>query len=214
MKPYLLFDFDGTIADSIHPMFDLLNKLAPKLGYAPVSQDEFDLLRNMSIGGIMRHLRIPFYKVAIYMPRVLNEYRHIVHDLEPCAGMPQLLEDLSAHGVNYSILSSNSFENVHLFLQKHGITGYDWVEGTGGILNKHARIAHQISKHKLDRSKVIYIGDESRDIQAAKKCRIKVISVTWGFHTAGHLTEHEPDWLVTDPQQILEIVQGLNNNGY
>lgn len=214
MKPYFLFDFDGTIADSIHPLFELLNKLAPKLGYPTVSIEEFDVLRNLSIGGILRKLQIPFYKVARYIPMLLSEYRHIVHDLEPCVGMPKLLDDLVADGFKYSILSSNSFENVHLFLQKHGISGYDWVEGTGGILNKHARIGHQIRKHKLDKSQVIYVGDESRDIQAARKCRIKVISVTWGFHTAGHLTEHQPDWLVSEPVQILEIASRLSSSDF
>lgn len=204
-KPFLLFDFDGTIADSIHPMYELLNQLAPKYDIKPVSPEDFDIIRNMSLPKAFKHIGFPVYKLPRAIPVVLSEYHKIISKLEPCEGIVSLLRDLKAAGIPMALLSSNSFENVHLFLRRHDIQCFEWVEGTGGILKKHSRINHQIKKHKLDRDRVIYIGDESRDIVAAKKCGIKVIAVSWGFHTAEHLCAFDPDYLVKDANEILGL---------
>ncbi|MDP2172950.1 MAG: HAD-IA family hydrolase [Candidatus Cloacimonadaceae bacterium] len=205
-KPFLLFDFDGTIADSVHPMYELFNQLAPKYGIKPISQQDFSIIRSMSIPKAFKHLGIPFYKLARAIPVALREYRKIINDLEPCAGIIPMLNKLQAAGIPMALLSSNSIENVHLFLDKHDIQSFDWVEGTGGILKKHTKIKHQIRKHKLDRSRVIYVGDESRDIVAAQKCGIRIISVSWGFHTAEHLCSFDPDFLVNRAEEIVDLV--------
>lgn len=206
MKPYLLFDFDGTIANSIEPMYQLLNHYAPKYGFKQVSPQDFALIRSMPMHKALKHLKLPLYKLLRYIPLILKEYRKIVTLMEPYEGVKQMLDELLRLEIPVALLSSNSAENVHAFLERHGINCFQWVEGTGGILKKHARIARQLKKHRLDKTRVIYIGDESRDIQAAKKCGIRIICVTWGFHTAEHLSSYDPDYMVDHPRQIIELV--------
>ena len=206
MRPYLLFDFDGTIADSIHPFYELMNRLAPRFGREPISMEEFDLLRDMNAAQIIRHLQLPITRIATAIPLVLGEYRNIVHTLEPCQGIPELLKELSARSISYALLSSNSRDNVNNFLLRHTLCGFDWVEGTDGILAKHNKLRRQIRKHRLHKNLLYYIGDESRDVEAARRCGVKSIAVTWGFHTRQHLVSAQPDWLVSEPCEILDIV--------
>jgi len=206
MRPYLLFDFDGTIADSIRPLYTLMNMLAPRFGRDPISWEEFDLLRDMTVPQIIKHLKLPIHKIAGTIPLVLAEYRKIVHTLDPCPGIVELLKALSDQHISYALLSSNSTENVYAFLERHRLQGFDWVEGTDGILAKHRRLARQIRKHHLHKNELYYIGDESRDVEAAKRCKIKGIAVTWGFHTEAHLLAAQPEYLVREPMRILEIV--------
>lgn len=211
MKPYLLFDFDGTIADSIKPMFGLLNKIAPRFNKNPVSWEEFEQLRDMSISQIVKKLKLPMGKLALALPMILNEYHKIVDTLELFPGIRNLLESLSEMGVGFALLSSNRDENVNSFLDKYELKGFDWVEGTDGVLAKQRRLAKMIRKHKLNKDNLFYVGDEYRDIQAARHCKVKIISVSWGLHTRTHLQAANPDYLVDSPQQIVEIV--LNQLG-
>jgi phosphoglycolate phosphatase len=108
-----------------------------------------------------------------------------------------------------ALLTSNARENVQEFLQNHDLDYFDWVESSKGLFTKQHTITHQIKKHKLHEHDVIYIGDETRDIFASHKCRIKIISVTWGLHTQNLLESYNPDFMADTPLQILSIVKNL-----
>lgn len=210
MKPYLLFDFDGTIANSIDKIFVMINGLAPKYGYKPISPEEFELVRNLPLRKAFSLLKLPLYKLGRAIPIVLWEYRKIVPELEPCEGVVPMLDALKEAGIPMALISSNHTEYVQTFLDRHRIACFDWVEGTGGILKKHDKITRQIKKHGLKRANVVYIGDETRDIKAARKSKVKVISVSWGFHSARHLQDYKPDYLVHKPEEIVQIAHNLS----
>ncbi|MDD3563560.1 MAG: HAD-IA family hydrolase [Candidatus Cloacimonetes bacterium] len=207
--PFLLFDFDGTLADSINMGLRIANNLAPEFGIEPLSEEQFAQARTMSIPKALKLYKIPLYKVPKAISLALAEYRHVIHELEPFAGIPEMLKELKELGCHMALLSSNTGENVNHFLDNHELHYFDWIEGTSGILKKHGSIRRQIKKHKLDKKNVIYVGDEIRDIAAAKKSGIRVISVSWGFHGAELLSSKDPDYLVKKPQEIVELIKSL-----
>lgn len=208
-KPYLLFDFDGTIANSIDKLFVLINGLAPRYGYQPISRELFEQLRNLPLRQAFKLLKLPLYKLGRAIPIVLHEYRKIVPDLEPCEGIVPMLRILEQEGIPMSLISSNNTEYVQAFLHNHEIACFDWVEGTGGILKKHTKINRQIKKHGLDKAQVVYVGDETRDIKAARKSKVRIISVAWGLHSAENLLNHKPDHLVRLPEEIVGIAKSM-----
>lgn len=209
MKPFLLFDFDGTIADSIHLGTKIANRLAPLYGHKGFTNEDFNRFRSIPLPKVIKELGIPFYKFPGVISKALVEYHHLIHELEPYPKIPHMLETLSQMEIPMALLSSNSNENLFYFLNNHKITAFRWVEGTSGILKKHKRILRQLKKHGLRPSDVIYVGDEVRDIVAARKCKLKVIAVCWGFHTPELLSEHHPDYLAADPDEIIRIVEEL-----
>jgi phosphoglycolate phosphatase len=208
-KLTLLFDFDGTLADSIHLGLNIANKLAPDFGIDPLNEEQFDKVRSLSIPKALKYLKIPFYKVPKAIAMALVEYRHQIHELEPYPGTDAMLQDLRDMGCELALLTSNTSENVSHFIEQHSLNYFNWIEGTSGMLKKHSSIRKQMKKHKLTRENVIYVGDEIRDVIAAKKCGIRVISVTWGFHTTELLSSKDPDYLVDSPAQIVSIIQNL-----
>ena len=210
--PYLLFDFDGTIADSIHPLFEMLNKMAPEVGVKPVTWEEFDRLRDMSPRQIMRALKLPILKMPKLIKKVLEEYSHIIAHLQPCEGILELLSELRQHQIKHALLSSNDDKNLSAFLTKYQINSFAWVEGTEGVLNKSSYLSRQIRKHKLEQYDLYYIGDEIRDIEAARRNKIKSIAVSWGLHSHQHLQKHQPSYLVDRPSEILDIMNQTNKN--
>lgn len=207
MKHWMIFDFDGTVADSIDKLYELINGMAPRYGYEPVSRDKFDQLRDLPLARACRKLKVPLYKLVKVIPEILDEYRRIIPHLEPCPGIVPTLKQLNDLGISLGLISSNNTENVGLFLAHHGIDCFKWIEGTGGILHKHSSIKRQIAKHGLRHEKVIYIGDETRDIKAARKSGVQIISVTWGLHSAENLRRHKPDHLVREPSEILPVAR-------
>lgn len=207
--PFLLFDFDGTLADSICLGMRIANNLAPQFGVEPLSEEQFARVRTMSIPKALKMLNIPFYKVPKAIGLALVEYRHLIHELKPISGIPEMLKELKDMGCPMALLTSNTQENVNHFLDNHELHYFDWIEGTSGILKKHSSIRKQIKKHQLEKKNVIYVGDEIRDIIAAKKSGIRVISVSWGFHTTELLSSHNPDFLIENPQQIVELMKSL-----
>ncbi len=208
--PFLLFDFDGTLADSVCFGLKIANNLAPEFGIEPLNEEQFAQARTMSIPKALKMFKIPLYKVPKAIAMALVEYRHVIHELEPFAGIPEMLKELKELGCHMALLTSNTGENVNHFLDNHELHYFDWIEGTSGILKKHGSIRKQIKKHKLDKRNVIYVGDEIRDIIAAKKSGIRVISVSWGFHAAELLSSHNPDYLVEEPQEIVELMKSLS----
>lgn len=205
--PFLLFDFDGTIADSIHLGLKIANNLAPDFGIKRLSEEDFAKVRTMSIPQALKWLKIPFYKLPKAIPRALVEYRHLIHELEPFPGIREMLENLHQISCPMALLSSNTDENVKHFLAQHQLEYFEWIEGTSGILKKHSSIRKQLKKHKLKPGNVIYVGDEIRDIIAAHKCGLRIISVSWGFHTTDLLSAKDPDFLVDNPAQIVELIR-------
>jgi len=201
VKPFLLFDFDGTIADSIHLGWKIANIIAPKFGH-----EKFEHFRSLTLPKLLKELHIPIYKLPLAIRLALAEYRHLINELEPCVGIVPMLAQLTEMQIPMALLSSNTGENLSLFLKRLEIDAFLWVDGTSGILRKQHRIKQQIKKHKLNPKQVIYIGDETRDIDAAKHCGLKVIAVTWGFHTPELLISHNPDYLVNSPDEIVKIV--------
>ena len=209
MKPFLLFDFDGTIADSLQLGLKIANNLAPQFGYRSFTEEDIEHFRSLTWHKIAGEMQIPFYKIPKIVTKAFKEYKRLISELEPCAGIVEMLYELALKEISMALLSSNTVENVHLFLTNHQIDSFLWIEGTSGILNKAKDIKKRLKKHKISATEVIYIGDEIRDIEAAHNCGLKVIAVTWGFHTVEFLASYKPDYLVNEPKEIVEIVNRL-----
>lgn len=209
MKAYLLFDFDGTIADSLGLGVEIFNNLAPKYHLKPFTAEDLRILRSLPTHKALKHMRIPLYKLPLLIPVFMHEYRHIISHLKAFEGMKECLLSLKESGYGLALLSSNSQENVRYFLDQHEMNYFEWVEGGSGLFKKQVTIEKQIKKHGLDRQSLIYVGDETRDIVAAHKCRIKIISVTWGFQTEEILKTYNPDFIVRSAADITEIVNKL-----
>jgi phosphoglycolate phosphatase len=61
-------------------------------------------------------------------------------------------------------------------------------------------------KHQIHHSEVIYVGDEDRDIIAAKKAKIKNIAVSWGYNSKNKLRQLNPDFLVNSPKEMVSYL--------
>ncbi|MGL5794649.1 MAG: HAD hydrolase-like protein, partial [Waterburya sp.] len=63
-----------------------------------------------------------------------------------------------------------------------------------------------IKDNQLNNSDVIYVGDETRDIRSARKSNVGIVAVGWGFNSAEILQEYQPDYLIYQPQELLDAI--------
>jgi len=67
-----------------------------------------------------------------------------------------------------------------------------------------------LKKRGISKDHALYIGDESRDIEAAHAVGMKVISVLWGYNSKQALESHKPDFLADSGEDALEIVRSVH----
>lgn len=209
MKTFI-FDFDGTIADTGALLFSMANQLLEEGGYDPVSEEKLEELRKMTILQAARHMKIS----PRLIPGALTRGRQMLSDrlseLEPYKGMIETIRELSKiDGVVLGILSSNSKSNVYAFLERYDlIDKFNFIDVGASLFGKHIKLKQSVKKHRLHSEDVIYVGDEVRDIEAAKKAKLQVAAVSWGLNHPEILAKYEPDYLVSSAEELISIAGG------
>ncbi len=204
----ILFDFDGTIADSFEAVLAITNRLALEFGYPPTTPDDVPRLRRLSSREVIRQSRVSPYRLPWLLHRLRWELQQEISSLQPIAGMPEVLKVLKQQGNRLGIVTSNSTDNVVAFLQRQNLRQtFDWVETGLTVFGKGRLIRRVIRDNNLSRDQVIYVGDETRDIEAAKSIGVKVIAVGWGFNSPEILAAYHPNALICHPSELVEVVR-------
>lgn len=205
----LLFDFDGTLADSLSTIVAISNRLAPEFGYRPTPPAQVDTLKGMSARQLIRYSGISVLKIPALLRRLRTELRQQNLLIPPCAGMPAVIHELHKRHT-LAIITSNSPDIVRTFLEAHQLQHYfTGVDGGGTLFGKGRLIRRFLQEQSFEPAQTIYVGDEVRDIEAARFAGIRVISVTWGFNSREVLMAAHPDWLVDRPDRLQAIADAV-----
>ncbi len=125
----------------------------------------------------------------------------------PTVNISPLLSDLSNYkDVHLGILTSNTQENVQQFLVKNELDFFEFICTGKSVFGKSHMINKIVKQRHLNPNDVFYVCDEVRDIEAARKSGIKSVAVAWGYNTKDALVKENPDFLVTTPEELREII--------
>ena len=201
MIKYVIFDFDGTLADTLVFVKDFINEQDNS------TKITLEKMRDNGVKNLLKEYKIPFWRI----PKLISGYKRSMNEkinkeAKTFKGIPELLAKL---GKNYKIglISTNSKENIEHFLQKHKIKEYfTFIYTDSSLFGKDIVLKRMLKKYQIKPDEVIYLGDEDRDIEATKKVGIKIISVSWGYNSKRLLLKHNPDYIVDSPKEILKII--------
>jgi phosphoglycolate phosphatase-like HAD superfamily hydrolase len=208
-RPTVIFDFDGTLADSMSVALEVCNAIAPEYGLRTLSDEEVGELRRLSSRESLRRLGVPLHLVPVLVRRVRNELSARIPSIELFAGMAECLEHLHGGGAELGVVTSNSKANVRRCLEHNGVSSlFEFVHTSTDLFGKHRALRRLLRRRALSAERVVYVGDQVRDIEAARKCRLRVIAVCWGFQSRSTLRKREPDLLAGTPADIEEYVLG------
>ncbi len=201
----VIFDFDGTIVDSLDFIIEMYERWYPKTPH--FNQLERNKLREESLIKVAEELRIRPWKLPLLIVRGKLEMNKKLGQIKMIPGIDKTIIELKKSDTNLFIASSNSPSNIKKYLKIHHLRdNFTRIYGNVGLLSKAKVISKIISTNNLNAEDTYYIGDEVRDIKAAQKAGIKVIAVSYGFNGKKILSKHNPDFLVDNSQDILKII--------
>lgn len=204
----IIFDFDGTIADTVDALVTIANRLAGEFGYIPINSQELALLRNLTAREIIKYSGVSLFKIPFLVKKVKGELKHKIHELHLIYGIKTALVELHDQGYHLGIITSNSQDNVHEFLKCHKLDHlFDFIYSGVTIFGKTTIINNVLRQKQFKPEAVIYVGDETRDVESAKKANIKVIAVSWGFNSSEALGKQNPDFLIHDPSELVSVIK-------
>lgn len=204
----IIFDFDGTIADSFATVWQISNNLAAEFGYPVTQADDIDQLKNLSSKEIIKQSKLSPLKIPFLVRRLRTEMSREIPHLQTFPGMEVVLRSLKQRGDRLGIVTSNSRENVAAFLTAQNLLDvFDFVESGLALFGKDKVIRRVVKRQRLNLEDLIYVGDETRDIEAARKIGIQIISVAWGFNSSQALAAENPDFLIRHPEELLQVTK-------
>ncbi len=208
-KKVIIFDFDGTIAETLDSIVNIINGLSDELGYKKVTGENIDELRNKKPKEILKDLGISILKLSSVGKRIKLELNKEIEYVPPVSGIEEALLELKKTGYKLGILTSNSKDDVSKFLKKNNLDLFDFIHSESSIFGKSKVINDFLKNQGIKLGEVIYVGDETRDIEAAQKTNIQIIAVSWGFNSKQILEKQNPDFLIDEPRQLIEIMGSL-----
>lgn len=198
----VIFDFDGTLADTLPVVVEIAEGI---LGQK-IPSDDIERYRNMTIKQILKEAKMPLYKVPGLLVKGRPLLQKRMNEVNIFNGLDNVIEELSKQHDLY-VVSSNSAGIINKFLSDHYMKKYfKKVYGSVGIFSKAHALKRVAKREGFSLSDAIYIGDEVRDIESAKKIKVPIISVVWGFNGEEILQKYKPDFLAKKPQDIVKFI--------
>ncbi|MCM2350459.1 MAG: HAD hydrolase-like protein [Bacteriovoracaceae bacterium] len=209
MKNYklIIFDFDGTLADSYSWFRESINKAARKYHFREIDAVEMEALRGQKTKEIMQYLGVAWWKVpfiAKYMRGLMTED---LASITLFSGIDSVIKKLADDGALIVILSSNSYHNVAGVLGGENVKWINHFECGVSIFGKKAKLKKVIRKYRKSPEQVISIGDETRDIEAARVLGIHSGAVAWGYATVKALEAESPTYIFNSVEELRQILQ-------
>ncbi|MBO9714467.1 MAG: HAD-IA family hydrolase [Sphingomonas sp.] len=203
----VIFDFDGTLSDSGDWFLSVVDELAAKFRFRTVADHEVEMLRNKSSREVINYLGIARWKlplIARYVRRLVGQN---ADQIELFPGTPDLLERLRASGVKIALVTSNSEANARAILGEENAARIDFFACGSSLFGKAPKFRRTLKKLGIAADEVLSVGDETRDIDAAREVGMRVGSVLWGYASEDVLAGLGPDALFRTPQDILDYVE-------
>lgn len=176
----ILFDFDGTLADTFESGARLINQFAEQFGYSKI---DFAKHKDLSARQLVKLSGVKWWQI----PRLVRFFRResAIHadEIKPFDGVVEMVQQLSQH-CDVGILSTNSAETVGKFLTNNALRDYfHFIKTNVPLFGKSRALRRAVRFLRRNYTFILYVGDEIRDIEACRKVGLDIISVSWGFNS-------------------------------
>ena len=202
----IIFDFDGTLADTITWFSESINLAAEKYNFRKLTGEEMEELRGKETKEILSYLGISWWKIpfiASYMRQLMAEKISSIYLFDR---VELLLNQLSDKNYKLAVVSSNSLHNVSQVLGPKNMALIDHIECGASVFGKDSKYKKILAKTKFAPHEVLSLGDETRDIEAARKVRIHSGAVTWGYAKGEVLRNAKANYTFENMDELMEML--------
>lgn len=211
----VIFDLDGTLMDTLEDLADAVNETLRRNGYPIRTIRE---VRRIVGNGLRQTLRLclpegtPEREVERLLPEFASYYQeHCQIKTKPYDGIMETLQKLCERGFKLAIVSNKRDEAVKT-LNRECFQAYVKVaigeNEDKGIRKKPAPDTVYQALRELGsvKERAVYVGDSEVDRMTAENAGLPCVSVDWGFRDREELEKLKPAYLISRPEELLEIL--------
>ncbi|WP_027575343.1 HAD-IA family hydrolase [Bradyrhizobium sp. WSM1743] len=204
--PYSLaiFDLDGTLADSFPWFLRTINDVADRFNFRRVAIEEIEELRRASSREILARLEVPLWKLPAIARHARRLKAEAAAEISLFAGVEAMLRTVAENGVQLALVTSDSEANAREKLGEAAAL-FAHFDCSASLFGKAAKFRRVIRRAGVEPSKVISIGDEVRDIEAARAVGIACGAVCWGYAAPAALRALGPDHVFERMDEIASM---------
>lgn len=213
----VLFDLDGTLADSLADLTDGVNLALSKFGYPLRTIEE---VKSFVGNGIINLLDCASSHTAS-MERI-NELReefykyygdHYCYKTTAYDGLSELIAALHERGIQTAVVTNKDDEVAKDIVNK--LLGDNFAVIRGKLDGCPAKPDPEstlsvMSELRVKPEECIFLGDSGVDIMTGLNSGAIPVGETWGFRDEAHLREHGAEHIIHHPLELLEIIDLLN----
>ncbi len=198
MIKLILFDLDGTLIDSLEDLAEAVNHALGLRGLPLHSVAEYRRMVGHGVRNLVKQA-LPEGADDALVDSALSDFKayyqaHIDVHTRPYPGIPELLTDLQAHGIQLAVASNKFQEGTEYLIQRFfpairfvAILG----NRPGAPLKPDPEIVQEVlRKANVQPADALLVGDSPTDMKTAANGGIESIAVTWGYRTAEELAGH------------------------
>lgn len=203
---HVIFDFDGTIADSFHVFIDVAKEL---FDIDEALTDEFlEELRGLRRDEVMERLDITRLQALWSYREGRRMFTDRMDEVNVFEGMPDVLDALQ-HSYTLGVLTDNDEDVVKDFLASHDLPDFAFVMESSVFQSKTWSLQEVIRREGVEAEQIVYVGDQITDIESAHRAGCEAIGVDWGYNTGTLLESADPERLVSSPEELSSMIQSL-----
>lgn len=202
----VIFDFDGTLADTFPFALDIVDQVVEKFGLKKFDRSEIEMLRGLDARRVLKHFDVPVWKMPAITSHVMGLLGQQIHLLTLFDGIAPLLKELADQGIKIAVVTSNTYENVCKILGPENTALIEYFECGVRVFGKQSKLKKVLKQSGIEAKDAICIGDEIRDIQAAQKVHIPFGAVAWGYTNIEALMAFNPAEVFRQVAEIAEKV--------
>jgi len=201
----IIFDFDGTIADTFGVFYNILRELGPQIGIGELTPEDILEYRQRGAKELIKQFKIKAWRVPFLIKKGQKIFGKHINSTKPFEEVPEVLRLLFESKIKLGIITTNTEKTVKKFLKKWDLEVFDFVISTPSLFGKGGALKKVLKKYKLKKEEVIYIGDEVRDIESAKSVGVSTGCVVWGYNAKELLIGLSPDFVFENPRDIVKL---------
>ena len=211
----IIFDLDGTLLNTIDDLGYACNYALEKTGYPTHRIEDYPRMVGNGINNLIRRALPELERTEKNILRVREHFvpyydEHNCDHTRPYDGIPQLLESLKMQGHQLAV-ASNKYQAATEKIVNHFFPDiFDVILGEReGIERKpNPQIVYDIiksQKAKVERPKVLYIGDSLVDKETAMNAKVPFIACSWGFVSCEALIDAGVARIVDKPEELMQL---------
>lgn len=207
--PYriVLFDFDGTLADSFPLFLRAYGEIADRHGFARVTEDELQALRSLSPRQMIQHVGMPMWKLPFVAADFIGFMRRHLSEVRLFAGIEAMLEALVDGGVRVAIVSSNAEDNLRAVLGESALRHVHCIESGMSMFGKARRIQRVLQQCDVRPREALYVGDQISDHEGAREAGVDFGAVGWGYGCPDSLRAARPERFFERVEDLRELAE-------